>query len=119
MADELGRIKGILAENRDKTFVSRVERPQEFPSLPLGPGREGTHLMSYGDHPGGGYMVYPEIIFDHRSGTLRQLSSADAHQHAVLTGNFIPFQRKAEADWFSKAYKKVWRKQHEDARTPR
>lgn len=113
MADEMGRIKGILAENRGQTFVSRVERPQEFPSLPLGAdaqGRqmEGTHLMSYGDNPAGGYMVYPEIIFDHQSGTLRQLSSADAHQHAVLTGNFIPFKRKAEASWFSKAYKKVW-----------
>jgi hypothetical protein len=110
MADELGKIQGILAENRGKTFVSRVERPQEFPSLDLGGGFSGTHLMSYGDRPGGGYMVYPEIIFDHRSGTLRQLSRADAHQHAILTGNFIPFQRKAEAAWFSKNYKKAWRK---------
>ena len=106
---ELGRIRGILAEHRGKTFVRRIESPKEYPKLPLGSGREGTHLMSWSDHPGGGYMVYPEIIFDHRSGQLIRLSRPSARTHALATGNYIPFRNKAEANWFSEAYKKVWR----------
>jgi hypothetical protein len=55
-------------------------------------------------------IAYPSVIYDQRSGRLRELSPFDAMQHAVLTGEFIPFGSKQEADWFSRRYKTVWEK---------
>jgi hypothetical protein len=109
---EKTKVRKILEKHQDKTFVQRVLNPKEYPSIDLGYAEgPSTHLMSWGTtgrerRP----IVYPSVIYDHRSGTLRELSPADAMQHAELTGQFIPFDTKQEADWFSKRYKAAWEK---------
>jgi hypothetical protein len=110
---ELEQIQNILKAHKNLNFVDRILNPQDYPSLErpdLGPGAYSTHLMSYDWHPNGGFMVYPEVVFDQRSGKLKRFSRASAKSHALATGDFIPFTDEAEASWFSEAYKKVWKK---------
>jgi hypothetical protein len=39
---------------------------------------------------------------------LIELDPRKAHEHALKSGEFIPFVTPDEADWFSKNYKKIW-----------
>jgi len=103
--DELQKIRFILQENADKDFVQRIQYPQEYPTLDLGDGTHGTHLMMWGEHQGIP-IAYPSII--HEKGKLNKLDPKRAYDHAIKTGEFITFTDSKDADWFSKNYKRVW-----------
>jgi len=116
MADkDLDRINAILEQNKGMNFVQRILRPKDYPSIPVpdrGRGMTGTHLMSYSEVGSGEnkrYVVYPNIVQDPKSGELSRFSDwHEALNHAMGSGEFIPFKTSEEADWFSKNYKKVW-----------
>lgn len=108
--ENLSRIIQILEAHQDKQFVQRILRPSEFPRKRF-PGERfpSTHIMSWGTvgkdkKP----IVYPEVIYDHRSGRLIRLSRESAWKHAVASGEFIPFDDPKEAAWFSEHYKDIW-----------
>jgi len=101
-------IQKILEANKEKGFVKRILNPEKYPTLPLGDGRSGTHLMSWGKIDDK-YVVFPTILYDEGVG-LRRFSPSEALSHVMQTDNFIEFNTPEEADWFSKNYKRVWGK---------
>jgi hypothetical protein len=110
MSEETDRILKILDANSDKDFVKRILDPENSPSIDLGKGFTGTHLMAADiDDETGKWMVYPTIV--RINGQLEKLEVTEAKHHAKATGQFIDFgDRKNEAIDFSKNYKKVWEK---------
>ena len=106
--DERSKLAAIVEQYKDKNFVQRIANPKTVPSLDLGGGMTGTHMMSYATDDKGGGFVYPEIVQDQASGNLVRLGRAEARQHAIKTGEFIPFDKAADAEWFGKNYKKLW-----------
>ena len=55
------------------------------------------------------YMSYPLASRDKETGQLVRFP--DYHQalnHAMGSGEYIPFQTAGAADWFSKNYRKIW-----------
>jgi hypothetical protein len=106
-------VRKILEANKEKDFVSRVLDPVNSPSVDLGGGFTGTHLMAADwDDEGKRWLVYPTIV--RISGNLEKLDPEDAFHHAKSTGEYIDFGDKKDAAInFSKDYKKVW-KQGED-----
>ena len=107
---ERKKIRSILDKNKDKSFVQRILKPDNFPRLDLGNGNYATHKMSWGESDGK-YRVFPTVLFG--DGKLQQYEPREAFGHAMNTGNFIEFDSAEEADWFSKNYKKVWEKEGE------
>ena len=107
-AKELARIQGLLDANSDKDFVRRILDPDNSPSIDLGKGFTGTHLMAADwDDEGKRWMVYPTIV--RIEGKLEHLEVNEAMHHAKATGEFIDFgDQKSAAIDFSKNYKKVW-----------
>jgi hypothetical protein len=99
-------INSILSKYGNLNFVSRIQNPYVYPQMDLGNGQVGTHLMQYA-HNDDGYLVYPSIIQDNE-GKLQKLDNEDAYQHAMSTGEYIPFDTEANASWFAQNYKKVW-----------
>lgn len=109
-AADLERINNILSAHKDKNFVQRIISPEKYPSLPrpdIGPGVSSTHEMSYST-TGKGAIAYPMIVQEN-SGALKMLSPEMAVDHAIKTGQFVPFDNQDDADWFTKNYKKVWK----------
>lgn len=108
MSDELDNIKKILEANKSKDFVQRILDPDNSPSIDLGGGWTGTHLMAADiDDDTGKWLVYPTIV--RIEGELKQLNVEEAFHHAKSTGQYIDFgDKKDEAIEFSKNYKKVW-----------
>jgi len=109
-ADAKGRIEAVLEQNKSKDFVQRIVDPENSPSMDLGKGYTGTHLMAADwDDEEQRWMVYPTIV--RVNGELKKLEVNEAMMHAKATGEFIDFAGdKDEAIWFSKNYKKVWAK---------
>jgi len=105
---ELERIQKILAAHKDKDFVRRILDPDNSPSIDLGKGFTGTHLMAADiDDETGRWLVYPTIV--RINGELQRLEPNEAMHHAKATGEYIDFEdRKDEAISFSKNYKRVW-----------
>lgn len=97
----------IINQNRQKNFVQRLLRPQEFPVLDMGPGQYGSHFMSSGSIDGK-VMAYPEIVQLPGTNKLTRLSSKDAIEYALKSGEYIPFKNDKEAEWFGKNYKRLW-----------
>jgi hypothetical protein len=109
MADEeRAKLAAIVEQHKDKNFVQRIADPQKVPAIDLGGGMTGTHMMSYATDDKGGAIVYPEIIQDQSTGNLVRLGRNEAKAHAIKTGEFIPFGKAADAEWFGKNYKKLW-----------
>lgn len=102
---DLARIKQILERNQDKSFVKRILRPGQYPSLDLGDGWEGTHLMA-ADTVKGHPIVYPTILWDGEK--LTQFNREEALKQVLKTGNYITFDSLEEAIGFSKDYKQYW-----------
>src|SRR5688572_25515035 len=103
--EEYQRLMQILKTNANKSFVQRILRPDEFPTLPLGNGSHATHRMAWGES-GGKYVVYPTVLLNDK----KQLQDYgdDAWKHAAQSGNFIEFDNAQDADWFSQRYKGAW-----------
>jgi len=108
MSEETDRIQKVLEANSDKDFVKRILDPENSPSIDLGKGFTGTHLMAADwDDENQRWMVYPTIV--RIAGKLEKLEVNEAMHHAKSTGEYIDFaDRKEEAISFSKNYKKVW-----------
>jgi hypothetical protein len=105
---DIGVIDYILEKNKDKNFVQRILNPDTSPRLDLGNGSFATHKMSWTEVDGK-YIVYPKVV-QGSDGNLLELSSDDAFNHAVGTGEYIDFQNASDAEAFSKDYKKMWKK---------
>ncbi len=110
---ELGRIRSLLEANKDKNFVQRILKPEDWPDMGLEPGVRGTHVMSWGTTgtgtPQERSFVFPTLVYDEKSKSLKNLGPG-AFKHAIDTGEVIEMPSRAEADWFSKNYKRVWDK---------
>lgn len=102
---EQNQIGNILSENKEKEFVQRILRPDDFGTLDLGGGQVATHLMSFGEEDGK-FFVYPAVVTV--DGKLEQLSDDEAWDHARRTGERIEFETEDEAAQFSKNYKNWW-----------
>jgi hypothetical protein len=99
-------IADILEKNKHLNFVQRILEPEKYPRMDFGDGNWGTHRMSWaGGKPN---MVYPNIVQPAANAPLQLLEPQDAMTHAQKTGEFIPFDSPAEADWFGRNYKKFW-----------
>lgn len=108
MSDETDRIRGILQANKGKEFVKRILDPENSPSMDLGKGWTGTHLMSAEFDPETEkWMVFPTIV--NMGEGLQKMSMEQAMKHAKDSDEFIDFgDDKDAAIAFSKNYKKVW-----------
>ena len=79
----------ILEANANKSFVKRILEPNRYPSLDLGDGRRGTHLMAWGE-ANGKYVVFPTILYDGK-GKLTKHDPDEAWRQVQQTGNFLEF----------------------------
>ncbi len=84
----------ILEANSDKNFVRRILEPDFFPVIENPDGSRSTHRMASNgvilpgdDKPT--EIVYPTIV--QIDDQLQQLNDDEALQHALSTGEFIPF----------------------------
>jgi hypothetical protein len=102
---EYQRLMQIMKENGSKSFVQRILRPSEFPTLDLGDGNYATHRMAWGQL-GDKYVAYPTVLMN-ENGKLQDYAG-DAWNHVQKTGNYITFDSPDEADWFAKSYKGAW-----------
>ena len=106
---DLEILKKVLEQNKDKGFVQRILNPSNYPVLDLAPGKTATHMMSWGKVDNK-YIAFPTILYDENIG-LTQYSPNEAFSHVMQTNNYIVFDTAKEAEWFSKNYKQVWKKQ--------
>jgi hypothetical protein len=97
-------LQDILRKNQDKKFVKRIINRSPM-KLDNKDGTHSTHSMAYSEAEGKFY-VYPTVI--ETEGELKRLKSEEAWKHAKDKKEFIRFDSKDEADWFSKNYKNVW-----------
>jgi hypothetical protein len=109
MSEEVERISGILEANKGKEFVQRILDPENSPSMDLGKGWTGTHLMAAEYDPDTEkWMVFPTIV--NLGDGLQKMPVEQAMRHAKDSGEYIDFaDDKEQALWFSKSYKKVWK----------
>ena len=60
---EIDKIRSILDKHKGKDFVQRILDPENSPSIDLGKGWTGTHLMAADwDDEGKRWLVYPTMI---------------------------------------------------------
>lgn len=104
---DLRKLQNILGLNNSKNFVQRILHKDQYPVIDLGGGKHETHQMTYSDADGR-FFVYPEVVYNPEKRQLMHLEPDQAWEHAMSTGEYIEFNNKKEADWFSKNYKKVW-----------
>ena len=102
--DEKTRVMRILQANASKPFVQRILQPKDFPVLENDDGTISTHKMAWGEADGK-FVVFPTILWD---GTKLKDYGKEAFKEVMKTGNFIPFDTKEDAEWFSKRYKAAW-----------
>lgn len=105
--DEYNKVMAILAKNMQMNFVKRILTPDLYPRLDLGDGNYATHKMMWGE-VNGRPVVFPSVI--HQDNALKQLTPDEAFRHAINSKEYIEFNNPGEADWFSKNYKRVWKK---------
>jgi hypothetical protein len=113
MSDEqTEKMRAILEANKDKDFVKRVidwDEGIEQPSIDLGKGMRGTHMMATAEADGVHY-AYATIQRD-SEGNLQQLDPSEAFQIAMAQGEVIAFDSAEEADEFARNYKRVWERE--------
>lgn len=113
MSEEVDKIRAVLEANKEKDFVKRVLDPENSPSMDLGKGWTGTHLMAADVDEDGNWMVYPTIV--RIDGELKKMEVNEAMLHAKASGEYIDFAGdKDAAIAFSKNYKKVWDEEDEE-----
>ena len=100
------RIQQILDKNKDKRFVQRILNPDISPTLDNKDKSYSTHTMGYWSTDDG-FFVAPTVVEDGEGG-LKRLSSSDAADYAMRSGELIRFDNEQDAKWFSKNYKKYW-----------
>lgn len=98
------KILEILEANKDKDFVNRILNAPDFPTLPNRDGSESTHSMAWGEADGR-FFVYPTVIYEEDQ--MMRLGPDTAWGRAMRMGDYIEFETMAEADEFSREYKKV------------
>tara|TARA_R110000868_G_scaffold256961_1_gene514050 strand:+ start:422 stop:751 length:330 start_codon:yes stop_codon:yes gene_type:complete len=109
MADpDVKRIQPVLDRYKDFNFVKRIAEPDKYPFISNKDGTRSTHMMAWGEYEGK-HVVYPTIV-QYPNGSLSNLGPDRGFTHAIQTGEYIPFDSAAEADWFSQNYKKIWDK---------
>jgi hypothetical protein len=102
--EEYQRLMQIMQQNAGKTFVQRIMRPNDFPTLDLGNGSVATHRMAWGQM-GDKYVVFPTVLYDGKG--LKDYGDG-AWDHAIKSGNIIEFDNPKDAEWFSTRYKGAW-----------
>lgn len=101
--DEYQKLMAILKTNASKTFVQRILRPNDFPTLPHANGI-ATHRMAWGESDGK-YVAFPTVLYDGK----QLVDYGDrAFPQAMQSGNFIEFDSPEEAEWFTTRYKEAW-----------
>lgn len=100
-------IQGILSQNSNLNFVQRIQQPDKWPILPMGKQGYATHLMAWASDDKGPF-VYATVVYDPTTKKLHQLDPRSAVAYAQDSGEMIRFKTDAEADRFSKEYKRVW-----------
>lgn len=103
---DIEKIQAILETHKSKDFVRRILDPENSPSIDLGKGYKGTHLMATAEADGVHY-AYPTIQRD-LDGNLVKMEANEAFMQAMANGEAIAFDSAEEALWFSKNYKQVW-----------
>ena len=103
------KIRKTIEENKEKGFVQRILRPEQYPKLQNKDGSFSTHSMSWGNIDGKN-IVFPTVLYDKDNNVLRRYTPREAIDHSLKTGNFIEFKTPEEADYFSKEYKQAWKK---------
>jgi len=103
---EVGLITSVLSKNAGKNFVRRIVNPDLYPILDYGNGNYATHKMSW-EEVDGKPIVFP-LVVENKKGILEELPIKDALDYALKNNEFIPFNSRSEADWFTKNYKRVW-----------
>jgi len=98
-------LKGILLGNREKSFIKRILRTDNYQPLDNGDGTTSTHSMAYGEADGK-YYVYPTVLM--AGDGLKRFGDDEAWDAAHRTGNVIEFDSEKDASWFSKNYKQWW-----------
>ena len=109
MSEQREKIQKILEANKDKDFVKRIidwDDGEEQPSIDMGKGMRGTHMMATAEADGVHY-AYATIQRD-AEGNLEQLDPQLAFERAMAQGEVIGFKTEEEADDFARNYKVVW-----------
>jgi len=106
MSEETDNIRKILEANKSKDFVQRILDPDNSPTIDMGKGMKGSHMMATAESDGVHY-AYATIQRD-ENGNLVRLDPNVAFQKAMAQGEVIGFKTAAEADDFARNYKKVW-----------
>jgi hypothetical protein len=111
VSEELDKIRQILSDNQDKDFVQRIMNPDNSPSIDMGKGMKGTHMMATAEADGVHYAY--ATIQRMEDGSLKRMDPQEAWQEAIANGEVIAFDTAEEALWFSKNYKAVWAKEQQ------
>ncbi len=98
------RVGKILDGNRGKDFVERIINPWDSPHIQNEDGTRSSHRMAWGEADGK-YYVYPTIL---RDGDSLNEYGDNAWKEAFTRGEYIEFDNKEDAAWFSTEYKQVW-----------
>lgn len=101
------RMMGILNKNKDRNFVKRLLKPEDYPVQRNGPGSYSSHLMSDSSDLEGGF-AYPNITQDPKTKRLVRRDGADAAKYAKDSGELIRFDTPEEASDFARHYKSIW-----------
>lgn len=93
-------IQEILSQNKDKNFVKRILFARDYPKIQNNDKTVSTHKMAWGEADGK-YVVYPTIVHDERSNTLKELPAKDAARYALQNKEYITFDNADAAKSFS------------------
>ena len=114
--ENIARVMEILEKNKNLNFVQRILTPEKYPIITwkqdsrLKEGESASHQMSWGqngsDDKATEFYVYPNIVQE--GGHLNWLEPDAAHKYAVNKGERIVFNKREDAEWFSKNYKLIW-----------
>jgi hypothetical protein len=101
-------INSILDNYAHLNFVDRIRNPENYPKgLELTQGSVSAHKMTT-FNVDGQHLIAPRIIYDKENNSLMDLKDPNATiEHALKNGEYIPFNSKEDALWFSKNYKKM------------
>ena len=107
-------IAKTLLENGDLNFVQRLLSGREHPRISIGQDAQGnqryaTHQMAW-EYLGPGEKVigvFPNVVYDERSKSLKWLNPEQAREHAWKTKQFIRLDSEQQADILSSRYKEV------------
>lgn len=104
---EQKRVMGILDANKGKDFVQRILSPKDYPVIQNPNGSVSSLLMSTATAEGKAY-AFPLIFHENKQLIDMRKDWRKAFQHALKTGENIPFSSEKDALWFTNNYKKVW-----------